>query len=145
MYKGNEKDPKLFESLLKEVLDFLGHPLSATSLMELAKSDTLDVIYTDLHLPQADPVLTRSKAAGKLDLAKAYHLVQAHDDADIPRDEEIDEFDTHLSQIPPKELQRSRQLHTILEEEWKKNKKTSLSSLPTSGTVNINQLFYPRI
>ena len=115
-YKGNEKDPQLYDSLPPEVLAFLGKPMSATSLVELAKTDSLDIIYSDMALPDKEAPVTRSKTAGRLDLAKAYHLVQAHADADIPQDEEIAEFDSSMAEIPTRELDRSRTLHTILEE-----------------------------
>jgi hypothetical protein len=61
-YKGEKKNHKLYEFLPQEVLAFLGKPLSQDSLLELAKSDQLDMIYNDKSEATYTPPSTRSSS-----------------------------------------------------------------------------------
>ena len=56
-----EKDDRIFQDLPKEVLKFLGSPITANSLKELAEKDELELIYTDRILPEVEKIKTRSR------------------------------------------------------------------------------------
>ena len=85
VYKGNEKNKQLYSSLPPSVLSFLGKPLSSKALLELAKTDSLDLIYTSQKPADASPMITRSKSTKQelqdtLSLAEALHEDEAEDD-----------------------------------------------------------------
>ena len=97
-YKGNEKDPKLYESLPKEVLAFMGKPMEQSTIKELAKHDKLDIIYTDHSNILAEKVITRQDTAKQKELDKAMDIIQLNAENDNWRDEDENE----LRAIPPK-------------------------------------------
>ena len=74
-YRGKEKMPELFENLPPEVSRFLGKPLTEKGLLDLAKSDELELIYVDKILPESEVMVTRSRAK-KREMAKAYEMAE---------------------------------------------------------------------
>ena len=85
--------------------------------MELAKADTLDIIYTDNTNYKTEQIMTRSKTQQKRDLDKAQELVLLHSDSDQMDDIEEYEYNqkSHIQLQENKPINDS--LYTILEEE----------------------------
>ena len=109
----------MFQDLPQEVLEFLGKPMSSASLIELAKHDNLDIIYT----PQStsnEPIMTRSKSEHKREIEEAYALQQALEDADYLDNEDgpiIEKHDRQIRNSRPIPMHDAQKLETIVEEE----------------------------
>ena len=95
-YKGAQKSVHLHKSLPPSVLRFLGQPLSNKSLLQLAKDDSLPIIYRDHIGTNFDKIMTRSRSkleAQKLlqqELTKLAHSTSppTTDSADEAEEEE---------------------------------------------------------
>lgn len=66
LFKGEQKDNELYKEIPQNVLAFLGKPISSESLLELARKDDLELIYSD-HMAQPTSIpLTRSKNSNRM-------------------------------------------------------------------------------
>ena len=87
-FKAFKKDPELYENLPPSVTAFLGKPISAKSLAELASKDQLEMIYKDNVTPAAPSGMTTRRQAKKAkEMADALQLSTSDE---IFEDEEQD-------------------------------------------------------
>lgn len=61
-FRSKEKDSGLYDYLPKSVMKFLGQPISSESLKELARTDSLEIIYKNKSSPVFEKMRTRSSS-----------------------------------------------------------------------------------
>ena len=93
-FRGNKKDNDLFRDLPESVLTFLGKPMSKQSILELSKTDNLEIIYNDNVLPDREKIQTRSMNQRKQKLLdemtdQIYNAEDSDTEEDVPLEKNI--------------------------------------------------------